>query len=494
MSNDLVDPAELMRRGFHLWTSTRWPGRNGRIRYAHTLFNLYVIRQLALLSMRVWDDGAPGTPGAGERLAQVQRVLDGLWQNSPADQAVLVRDARSLIPVALSPATEELAPYFVVAEHIATAFNDDDRAAILAAVVRMGGGHLRSYLHYYITQKGAVLDEPSFVLLTRKSDALDFSLLIHGLVPLLEAYERAVEHGDRERRLDLADAICQGISPDPELFVNRVDLLGAYSMVEYLFTTTDQGGHEVYTPLGRRHVELLEQYATRIARVTKPLYEDCLSFRPVDGAYSPYGAIYGFSSNLLEHMALKILDRDADTRFGLEDVFASGGADKLAWVSGWRKLPHVTAEVAELYAYPQWFAEQIFMRIEQALQRGASAGAPSAAARTGRLFVVPGDGSDADSKAASIAAFPLRFIRSSDAEIVAAHRAQAYDEAQLLSERQEGHFLVSYATANGWMAISKDVLTEVLGAGSDAKIAGLPAAAVERLKLLGRDLVEQIGN
>jgi hypothetical protein len=107
---------------------------------------------------------------------------------------------------------------------------------------------------------------------------------------------------------------------------------------------------------------------------------------------------------------------------------------------------------------------------------------------------VPGDGSDADSKAASIAAFPLRFIRSSDAEIVAAHRAQAYDEAQLLSERQEGHFLVSYATANGWMAISKDVLTEVLGAGSDAKIAGLPAAAVERLKLLGRDLVEQIGN
>jgi hypothetical protein len=40
LHNDLVDPGEMMVRGFRLWLQTRWPGRNGRIRYAHTLFNL----------------------------------------------------------------------------------------------------------------------------------------------------------------------------------------------------------------------------------------------------------------------------------------------------------------------------------------------------------------------------------------------------------------------------------------------------------------------
>src|SRR5690606_25642260 len=70
--NDLVNPAEMMRRAFHLWAQTRWPGRNGRVRYAHTLFDVFAIRQLALLAMRVWDDGASG---AGERLAEIQSLL-----------------------------------------------------------------------------------------------------------------------------------------------------------------------------------------------------------------------------------------------------------------------------------------------------------------------------------------------------------------------------------------------------------------------------------
>ena len=54
-------------RAFYLWQQTRWPGRNGRVRYAHTLFNLYVIRCLELLSMRLWDDGAGAAPAIGSR-------------------------------------------------------------------------------------------------------------------------------------------------------------------------------------------------------------------------------------------------------------------------------------------------------------------------------------------------------------------------------------------------------------------------------------------
>jgi hypothetical protein len=485
MHNDLVDPAEMMRRGFHLWAQTRWPGRNGRVRYAHTLFNLYLVRQLALLCMRVWD---AGSSSAGDRLSQLQGVLDALWKIRAADQPVLVRDARSLIPVALSPATDDLSPYFDVAQQIAETFSESDRIEIQKAVVRMAGGHLRSYLHYYITQKGVPLDDSRLVPIARKSNALDFSLLIHGLAPLLEAYERAVHDDDGQKRLELADAICQGVSPDPELFINRVDLLGAYSMVEHLFTTTDGDGHVVYTPIGRRHVRLLEEYEARIVRLSKPLYEDCRHFGPVAGAYSPYGLLYGFSSNLLEHMALKTLQPDAETRFSLEDVFTGGGADKRAWVSGWRKLPHVEPEVAKLYDYPQSFAEEIFARVERALGRRAADGETNAAPRTGRLFILAGVDLQADAKASPIPDLPARYIGSSDVEIVAAHKADAYDQTQLLSDRLEGHFVVSYQTSGGWVAINKDMLTEVLGAGRDVKIVGLPRAAAESLRLTCRDL------
>ena len=153
LHNGLVDPAEMMIRGFHLWRQTRWPGRNGRVRYAHTLFNLYVIRCLELLSMRLWD---AGSSSAGDRLSQVQGVLDQLWKTTPADQPVLVRDARWLIQMAQSPATDDLGAYFEVAEKIAETLSEEDRIEIHKAGVRMAAGHLRSQIRYYSTEEGCV--------------------------------------------------------------------------------------------------------------------------------------------------------------------------------------------------------------------------------------------------------------------------------------------------------------------------------------------------
>ncbi len=483
LHNDLVDPAEMMIRGFHLWRQTRWPGRNGRVRYAHTLFNLYVIRCLELLCLRLWDEGASS---AGDRLSQLQGVLDELWTIAPPEQPVLVRDARWLIPLAQSPTTDELAPYFEVSEHVAGMSSDADRIEIHKANVRTAGGHLRSQLRHYCMKKAVSLDETSLVLSSRNSNALDFAMLIRGLVPLLEAYEHATHEDHRDRRLELAGTICQGLSPDPELFVNRVDLLGPYSMIEPLFIATDHEGRAAYAPVGRRHVQLLQEYAARMTRLARPLYEDCARFKPVDGAYSPYGVIYGFSSNLTEHMALKTLQPDAVTDFTLEDVFADGEAstEKLAWVSGWRKLPHIEPEVQRLFDYPQRFAAEIFDRIEQALRTCACRGEANEGVRAGHLFLPPGDDPEADSKAAPVPELPVRYIQSSDPQIVAAHRAHPYEQTDLLRDRREGMFLVSYRTPNGWAAISKDILTEILGAGQDVKIVGLPSAAAQVLRLM----------
>jgi hypothetical protein len=479
LHNDLAHPAEMMIRGFHFWQQTRWPGRNGRIHYAHALFNLYVIRCLEFLSMRLWDEGP-----AGERLAEIQGVLDELWRNSPAGQPVLVRDARWLIPLAQSLITDELAPYFEVARQVAATLQEADRVEIARAQVRMLGGHLASQIRYYCTKDGVSINERSVVLRTRTSNALDFALLVQGLVELLKAYDRALLSGDERVRLDMAGAICQGISADPELFLNRVDLLGAYSMIEHVFISTDDDGNVVYSPPGQRHVQLLKEYGRLIDRLKSPLRDDFPRFRPVAGGCSPYGVMFGIPSGLIELMALKTVERDAETRFSLEDVFSDTGAEgdtgaaKLAWVEGWRRLPHIDREVQRLYDYPRQFAEDIYDRIGHELGRGGS--------ETGRLYIV----ALPNSTAAAIPELPARYFGSSETQFVAAHGAVPYDRAQLLRERREGHFLVSYETPGGWIALRKDLLAEVLGEGRDARIVGMPLDAAQVLRFMCSGLVD----
>src|ERR1019366_5008216 len=316
LHNDLIHPAEMMIRGFHFWQQTRWPGRNGRMHYAHTLFNLYVIRCLQFLSMRLWDDdpGSFAHEKTGGRLAEIQGVLDELWRSSPADQPVILRDARWLIPLAQSLITDELAPYFEVAQQVTETLQEADVLEIWRAHVRMLGGHLTSQIRYYCTKDCVSINEHSVVLRTRTSNALDFALLIQGLVALLKAYARALLSGDERMLLDMAGAICQGISADPELFLNRVDMLSAYSMIEHVFIATNREGHVVYSPLGQRHVQLLKEYGALIDRLTRSLRDDFPRFRPVDGGCSPYGIIFGLPSHLIEHMALKTLQHDAETR------------------------------------------------------------------------------------------------------------------------------------------------------------------------------------
>jgi hypothetical protein len=463
LHNGLIDPAEMMVRAFHLWQQTRWPGRNGRVRYAHTLFNLSVLRDLELLSMRLWDD-APGS--VSERLSHVQAALDQLWNSSPADQPVLVRDARWLIPLAQSPATDDLGAYFAVARNVADTVAEAERIEIHRAGVVMAAGHLRSQIRYHSLKRGVTLADAILVRNTRNTNALDFALLIQDLVPLLGAYEQACEGSDRPARLALADAILQGVSPDPELFLNRVELLGAYSMLEHLFVTTGDDGPAAYTPMGQRHVGLFHEYEARIGRVSASLAEDATHFRPAAGTYSPYGAMYGFSTDLLEHMAFKTLQSDTVSGFALEDVFTAGEADKLAWVSGWRKLPHLPRDVQQQFDYPQAFAEAVFERIEAALGRRVSDHDPIAT-RTGRVFILPAEATAAE----------------------ATHRAESYDQTQLSSDRREGRCLLSYQAPGGWVAISKRLLTDELAAGRDVKIAGLPPAAADVLTLMCPSLV-----
>ncbi len=131
-------------------------------------------------------------------------------------------------------------------------------------------------------------------------------------------------------------------------------------------------------------------------------------------------------------------------------------------MNGWRKLPHINSEIQRLYDYPQQFAEDIYGRIESEFKRHDST--------TGHLYL---------STAPTIPEVPARYLVSSGRN----------DRAQLLAGRREGHYLVSYETPAGWIALKKELLAEVLGKGRDARIAELPPEAAEVLRLMCTDLI-----
>ena len=145
--------------------------------------------------------------------------------------------------------------------------------------------------------------------------------------------------------------------------------------------------------------------------------------------------------------------------------------------------------MATRFAYPQRFAERTFERLERALRRRVSGGGTHADSPTGRLFVLFEMDRSADSELPPVPDLPVQFIRSSDPQLVAARKAEPQDESRLLSDRHEGKHVLSYKTPGGWAAITKSILTEILGEGRDVKIVGLRPEAVGTLKLTCPNLV-----
>ena len=249
-----LDPLELILRAYHAWEHGRWPGRNGRLSYARVLFGVFLLRQLEALSLRIWDDDPTL---ASDRLRDIQGLLDRL--NSLLHPHVLIRDARWLIQTAQGPLTRHLAPYFRIADRIAESFTGAGRLELHAAGVKLAGNHLRSQLRYRGAELNLPVDDPKVLAVTRNSNAMDTALLVRDLVPLLDAYQAADLSGHSQARLDLADAILQGISADPELFLTRLDLLEPCTVLETLFVERGGRGSVRRTPMGSVHEDTVRR-------------------------------------------------------------------------------------------------------------------------------------------------------------------------------------------------------------------------------------------
>ncbi len=479
-----LDPVELVLRAHHKWDRDRWPGRNGRLVYAQSIYATFILRQLEHLSVRIWDEGN-GT--AAERLQEVQRLLDVL-NTEPA--APRVRDARWLIQTAQGPLTKHVKPYFITADRVSGSFTDSDRLEIHKAGAMLAGGHLRSQLRHRSWETGRAFDDPHILALTRHSSAMDIALLVRDLVPLLHAYS---EVHDAPQRLALADAIIQGLSADPELLLTRLDLLGPSTMIEDLFIDRGEDGRPRHTSMGEVHRQVLARFGELIARTAESLKQDAVLLDPAQAAYSPLGVVYGFSADIFSNMVLNTLCSPSSTDLSLEDTLTSRGRleQKRTQAQEWQRLPKAEGERDPFEHSTEW-AAQMFARLFKALEaRVAHPTEPNASSyRQARLYVVPRgvtiDALPVDALPAGIVSAQEHCL-TSDFARARDTGATALSRSRLATDRAEGRFLASANVDGDWFGVSKVPLTLYVSQGKDALIRDLPSALIDVLRLVCSD-------
>jgi len=467
---NLVD---LALRAHYYWNRERWPGKNGRLAYAQSLYGASVLRQLEYLSLRIWDEGHQT---AAERLQQVQRLLDQLNGSVTAPR---VRDARWLIQTAQGPLTRHLKPYFVIADQVAQTFAGADGLEIRKAGAVLAGGHMRSQLRHRSWQTGWAVDDPQLLAMTHLSNSMDLALVVGDLIPLLEAYGLAcAQQGDV--RLELADAILQGLSSDPELLLTRLDLLAPATMIEDLDTA---------------HLEHLSRYRELIARTAESLKNDALLFDPSHAVYSPLGIVYGFCADLQANMVLNTLHSPSPADLSLEDIFISRGRleQKRAQAEEWRRLPKAEGERDPFEHSTEW-AQQMFARLFGALEaRAARPAQPNASSyREARLFVVPRGVAVPSLREGALPAGIVsaqEHCLTSDVTRARDTGATALPRSRMANDRAEGRFLASADVDGAWFGVSKALLTIYISRGKDALITDVPSAVIDVLRLTCPDLL-----
>src|SRR4029450_5093690 len=168
------------------------------------------------------------------------------------------------------------------------------------------------------------VDDPKVLAVTRNSNAMDTALLVRDLVPLLDAYQAADLAGHSPARLDLADAILQGISADPELFLTRLDLLEPCTVIETLFVEPGDDGGMRRPPLWSVHEDTVRRYQHLVIEAAPRLREDAPSFDPAHRPNSPLGIACGFCADLLSSLVVATLHRQPAPGLSLEDLFVAG--------------------------------------------------------------------------------------------------------------------------------------------------------------------------
>ena len=248
------------------------------------MLDYYLVYLLALLSLRVWDDGAPDG-----NLARLETLLADVQGPRGGGQR-FCDDAEALMLVATAHFELREDGYGLLLERVRS-LEPRRRTRVALQHAAAMGCHLRF---------GFEATYARDTIRMRDDNVADYPWLCFAVAGAMDEYVRLTEAGelgpDRDR---VVEALLNGLSPDARAFVGApVGTLRA---------------HEAERQRAR---EQLLAYRDR-------LREEFEAYRPTAQAYSPLSFFFNFSHNVLKGTVVDALLRHQPWPASLNDLFTS---------------------------------------------------------------------------------------------------------------------------------------------------------------------------
>jgi hypothetical protein len=245
------------------------------------LLDYYFMYLLALLSLRLWDEG-----DADANLDRLGGLL-ALLQGEGGSGQRFANDAATLILIATSHYELDERGYHLLLKRTRT-LNQQHQAAVALGHAPCIGSHLR--FGFEATYGRDTVN-------MRNDNIADYPWLCFSLSTLMREYMRLREgDGDRAEREAVVEAMLNGLTPDARAFVGSAP--GFLSPLEAELAEFRAG-------FKRYETELLEAFET---------------FRPTTETYSPMSFFFNFSHNVLKGTIVDALLASEPWRVTLNDL------------------------------------------------------------------------------------------------------------------------------------------------------------------------------
>ena len=251
-----------------------------------TLLDYYFMHVLALLSVRVWDDGDPDA-----NLDRVDRLLT-LLQGPNGSGQPFAADAATLLLIATSHYEMYERGYGVLLEQVRT-LNGRHQTRVAVGHAASMGCHLR--FGFEATYGRDTIN-------MRDDNVADYPWLLYALNTLMQQYVRLRETGHAEAPHDvLVEALINGLSGDARAFVGKA-------------------------PASLSHCEgERTQFGDAFHAYRQDLSAAFERYRPSDRAYSPLSFFFNFSHNVVKGTAIDALVERRPWRLTFNDLLTSHG-------------------------------------------------------------------------------------------------------------------------------------------------------------------------
>lgn len=216
---------------------------------------------------------------------------------------------------------------------------------------------------------------------------------------------------------------------------------GPCTVIETLFVERDHDGSVRRSAMGSLHEHMVRRYRQLVIAAAQRLREDARSLDPAPGPYSSLGITCGFSRTF----------------------------------------------------FPAWSWQRCSIRLPGSEPRGRVRDERQSRDRAPFRVLTRTPGSLVE-KVPDGTVPAQEHCLSSDVNRALVDGATAFPRSQIVGDRNEGRFLASAEIDGKWFAVSKTIVTQVIGQGFDALILDVPEPVIDVLRVTCPDLIVVGGN